>query len=91
MTVSVVLYDAHGEPLLVKTDAVEIPDGFDPGEFQPGVRCSTCGCSDEAACGPSGCFWVAPALCSTCRPDLAEAWMMTPEMVRYVAAGGISP
>jgi len=31
-----------------------------------GVRqCRRCGCTDAVAC-PSGCFWVAPDLCSSC-------------------------
>jgi hypothetical protein len=90
--VSVLLYDAQGEPLITKTDdPVEIPDWFDPQDEQPGVACVSCGCTDEDGCAPDGCFWVAPAICSSCRPDLAEAWTVAPEFVRYVASGQMEP
>lgn len=89
---SVLLYDAHGEPLISKADdVIEIPDWFDPSEEQPGVKCGSCGCTDEDGCEPAGCFWVAPAVCSRCRPDLAEAWTVAPEFVRYVASGQMRP
>jgi hypothetical protein len=28
-------------------------------------HCLVCGCSDDDAC-PGGCYWVGPALCSSC-------------------------
>lgn len=31
------------------------------------TTCRTCGCTVDRAC-EGGCFWVAPALCSSCRP-----------------------
>jgi hypothetical protein len=56
---TVLLYDARGEPLLVDDD-------FDPEAPQPGVSCQGCGCTDEDGCPPDGCFWVAPGWCSRC-------------------------
>lgn len=86
---SVLLYSAGGDPLITKADAIDIPEDFDPQDTQPGVACSGCSCTDEDGCPPCGCFWVAPALCSTCRPDLAEAWTVAPELVRHVASGAL--
>ena len=34
------------------------------------LQCSVCGCTDDHACEPEGCYWVAPDLCSACAdPD----------------------
>ncbi len=71
---SVLLYDAHGAPLISRDDPIDIPDDFDPQEPQPGVACMGCGCTDEDGCAQSGCFWVAPGLCSSCAPELADEW-----------------
>lgn len=32
------------------------------------TTCRACGCTTDEAC-EGGCSWVAPALCSSCRPD----------------------
>ena len=32
--------------------------------------CRMCGCTDDQACWPGGCFWVEPDLCSSCAPDV---------------------
>ncbi|NUS38295.1 MAG: hypothetical protein HOQ02_04630 [Lysobacter sp.] len=29
------------------------------------MKCLYCGCTDRQAC-PSGCYWAAPEICSTC-------------------------
>lgn len=30
--------------------------------------CRVCGCTDNRACPPHGCYWVEADLCSACRP-----------------------
>lgn len=88
MTSRVLLYDAHGEPLIEDPadDEIVIPPHFSPDDPQPGVSCTQCGCTDEDGCEPDGCFWVAPELCSSCCPALAEAWQVAPELVDVVVA-----
>jgi hypothetical protein len=73
------LYAANGDPLLVSgepelADDVADLENFDPSLPQPGAVCVLCGCSDTDGCEPAGCFWVAPSVCSSCRPDLADYW-----------------
>lgn len=31
--------------------------------------CRICGCTDDRACQPFGCYWVEPDLCSACDDD----------------------
>lgn len=31
-----------------------------------GGTCRVCGCTDERACEPTGCWWVTPDICSVC-------------------------
>lgn len=31
-------------------------------------HCRVCGCTDDRACRPHGCYWVEADLCSACRP-----------------------
>lgn len=32
--------------------------------------CPGCGCTDSAACGPDGCYWLPSGICSTCDDQL---------------------
>jgi hypothetical protein len=72
---SVLLYGPHGDPLIEQADPIaDMSMDFDPSAALPGAACSGCGCTDQSGCPPYGCFWVAPGLCSSCAPDLAERW-----------------
>jgi hypothetical protein len=31
--------------------------------------CRVCGCTDDDACQPMGCFWLEPGLCSQCEDE----------------------
>lgn len=38
--------------------------------------CRQCGCTDDRAC-PGGCSWVAPDLCSACKPELDPSELLS--------------
>lgn len=84
---TVLLYDAQGNPLVYKQDEDEIPPfgDFSPYDPQPGVACQGCGCTDDNGCAPDGCFWVAPGWCAACCPETAsEYWFRVEGLDQYL-------